>query len=215
MSGDLARHATDLGEVDILDSLRRLEAEGVLKTTPVSLTLKDADLGVEEYLNICTAFAALRNASAWYIADLLCQGDFLHGFRASQAEAVLGREPETLRRWQWVADKVPKSRRNPRLSFSHHEEVAKLDPPKQVYWLARAEEDRLTVGELRAHIKHSRSTSNTSGSPESADPNPTSAKVVEARETGAEGLCPTCGQRWPEQLPVVDVKPDPKRPSWG
>lgn len=212
MSGALERRATQLDEIELLGILGNLELAG--SVTPVSLDLAEPDLSLDRFLDLCTYFGALRNATAWWVADLLNLGDFLHGFEASQAEAVLGRDPETLRRWQWVATKVQKSRRNPRLSFSHHEEVAKLDPAEQIAWLARAEDDRLTVRELRAHIKHSCSTSNTSGAPESAtatQPNPTSTEALGGREAGADGLtCPTCGRPLPEQRRLVEVEPKRK-----
>jgi hypothetical protein len=202
VSGALTGRATSLDQVELLGILRKLEIAGTV--TPISLELAE-ELTLDRFLDLATYFGALRNATAWWCADLLNLGDYLHGFTASQAEAVLGREPETLRRWQWVAERVPKSRRNPLLSFTHHEVVAALGPAEQVAWLNRAEEDRLTVAELRAHVKAC-SLTNTPRSDESAEAVAsavTSGVAATTRETGEQRACPTCGRPFDEQLQFV------------
>lgn len=65
---------------------------------------------------------------------------------------------ETIRNYEWVADKVPQDvRRLTELSFSHHQSVAGLPPDQQSAWLAKAiDGDKpWPVNRLRAAIKAS------------------------------------------------------------
>ena len=50
----------------------------------------------------------------------------------------------------YVATRFEAERRRERLSWSHHAELAALEPDDQEQWLTRAEEQRLSVRDLRA-----------------------------------------------------------------
>lgn len=52
---------------------------------------------------------------------------------------------QTLRTFAWVSLSIDLLRRGNTLSFSHHREVASLEPEKQKYWLARAVNENLSV----------------------------------------------------------------------
>lgn len=56
----------------------------------------------------------------------------------------------------YVASQVEYPRRRDSLRFSHHQEVAPLEPEQQEYWLNKAESEKLTVKELREAIRETR-----------------------------------------------------------
>jgi hypothetical protein len=202
VSGDLVRP-------EPLDLLRRMEAEG--KATLTSLDLGEI-VEWETFAALCTWLGRLRDGTAWWIADALLHGDAVFGFEASQAEAFLRRSPETLRRWQWVAERVPPSRRRLELSFTHHEAVAsrKLAPAEQVRWLDHAIEHGLSADELRAAVQCSlanESASAASGATDQGGPTPDPADPAGGREGGS--CCPMCRRPWP-QLALVEVAPKRK-----
>jgi hypothetical protein len=212
-----------LARPQLLDLLRRLEVEG--KATLVSLELDDPDLRWDTFEALCRYLGTLRDATAWWCADALRFGDAVYGFDGSQAEAVLGRSPETLRRWQWTAEKVPKSRRRVGLSFTHHETVAALEPSEQIRWLDHAEQAGLSANELRAAIRSAANTKATRsatnvpeapGLPDPVDPVPISAEAVGRIELGAgddiDRVCPTCGRAWQETL--IEIEPKRKGEPW-
>lgn len=60
---------------------------------------------------------------------------------------------KTLQNWQWIAGKIAPSRRHANLSLAHHEAVAKLQPDEQDKFLALAEDEAMTVKELRTSIR--------------------------------------------------------------
>lgn len=72
---------------------------------------------------------------------------------------VTGWTPETLRTYEWTSDKIPKSRRRMDvLEYAHHQAVARLAPPEQKKWLAKAADDddeRWTVARLKQAVKKS------------------------------------------------------------
>jgi hypothetical protein len=166
-----------------LDLLQRLEREG--KVTPVSLDLSEPELDWERFASVCAYLGSLRDATAWWIADALILGDARFGFEASQADALLRRSPETLRRWQWVAERVPKTRRREGLTFTHHEVVAALEPGQQEKWLRKAEEAGLSSAQLRSAIK----STTTSNCTQCSAPNNAAEGAVQLLEEAARAVC--------------------------
>jgi len=62
-------------------------------------------------------------------------------------------EYQALRNYKWVANNVELSLRKDNLTWSHHNEVAKLEPEEQEYWLNEAVEQGYTVRGLREAIR--------------------------------------------------------------
>jgi len=60
---------------------------------------------------------------------------------------------KTLQNWQWIAGKIAPNRRHANLSLAHHEAVARLPADEQDKFLAKAEEEAMTVKELRGTIR--------------------------------------------------------------
>jgi hypothetical protein len=98
----------------------------------------------------------LRKVHYWVqfaIGDWLNYGEKMYGQECWQAVDQFDYEYEYLRNLKSIAAKIPQSRRRGSLRFSHHQEVASLSEEKQDYWLRTAEEERLTVKQLRESIK--------------------------------------------------------------
>lgn len=60
---------------------------------------------------------------------------------------------QTLANEKWVASKVPFSRRRENLSWSHHAEVADLEPEEQEVMLKKAEEEHLNRAVFRKLVR--------------------------------------------------------------
>ena len=67
-----------------------------------------------------------------------------------QLEEITGFDRRTLREYKQVAEKV--GARAPSLPYSHHREVVNLSPDKQKHFLDKAEQEKLTVRELKNEI---------------------------------------------------------------
>jgi hypothetical protein len=60
---------------------------------------------------------------------------------------------DTLRKAQWVAERVPVVRRRTSLSWAHHDAVAALDVDAQEALLAKAEEHEMSRSALREAVR--------------------------------------------------------------
>ncbi len=81
----------------------------------------------------------------WWIGDWLRFGNAAYGERYARAAQATGYDRQSLMNMVYVASSVETARRREKLSFSHHAEIAALDPADQDRWLERAERDRLSV----------------------------------------------------------------------
>ena len=70
-----------------------------------------------------------------------------------ELEEITGLGHNTIKNIKSIAEAVPSSLRNDELSFSHHIEVAKLQPEKQKEFLDKASNENLSVRELRREIR--------------------------------------------------------------
>jgi excisionase family DNA binding protein len=134
---------------ELIGPLGDLERAGAI--TPTSLRLS-ADLDYEQAEMIGRYLGAFRDATAWWLGDYIVQTEELFSHQASQLAEATGRSPETLRVYAWVARAVPPDRRRKRLSFSHHQAVAKYDRAEQERLLDLAERERLSVHEMRGRM---------------------------------------------------------------
>jgi hypothetical protein len=80
----------------------------------------------------------------------------------------------------YVASNVDPSRRHERLSWSHHAEVAAVAPDQQDRWLNKAEEDRLSVQDLRLLLRNERKRDSAS-------------EMEEPTRIDHATVCPECG----------------------
>jgi hypothetical protein len=121
----------------------------------VSLTLPDGmmyDTWVEVGQSLRSSLRGLTGATNmvyWWIGEWLKHGEHAYGVKFAQAAEALGWAEQSLMNIQWVTSHVDISRRREALSFSHHVEVASLPPPQQAEVLDLAEEEELSVREVR------------------------------------------------------------------
>lgn len=118
-----------------------------------ALTISDPDLPYEAYAEIARAAGRFKTASSWWLGDLVNLGEELYGEKYVPAMEHSGLAYETLSNYAWVCRRIPRSRRRENLRFSHHSEVAFLEPRQQKRWLDAAEESGLTQKQLRLAIK--------------------------------------------------------------
>ena len=84
----------------------------------------------------------------------------------------------------YVASRFDMRRRRQNLSWSHHAELAALDPDQQDYWLDRAESERLSVRCLREEVRRARRLETAKAELEAP---------AEPHESEDDIVCPHCG----------------------
>jgi hypothetical protein len=116
------------------------------------------DLSHEQWSSIGKNLHMLTDCVQFWCGDWWRQGYHRYGERKAAvfAKGLFRHSFATLMQWGWVAHRVETSRRREVLSFSHHVEVAKLQPEEQEKYLARAIRGNHTVKQLRQHIHDDR-----------------------------------------------------------
>jgi len=98
----------------------------------------------------------IEGAVHWWIGDWLNYGEKTYGETYAQAMSKTGLPYGTLANDKFVASKIEFSRRREKLSWSHHYEVAALEPAQQDELLDQAEAERLSMRQLRQAVKEAR-----------------------------------------------------------
>lgn len=96
---------------------------------------------------------AIGRGVNWWLGDWLRFGNIKFGERYVRASRITGYDVQTLMNMVYVASRFEAERRRERLSWSHHAELAALEPDDQEQWLTRAEEQRLSVRDLRGELR--------------------------------------------------------------
>ncbi len=112
------------------------------------------------------------------------------------AAKITGYDPHSLENMVYVASRFDISRRREKLSWSHHETLAALEPDEQNSWLDLATERRLSVSDLRIELR-------TAQRVPKADTG-TDAGSVKSSETTDVVVCPQCG--FELRPPTIDAK---------
>jgi hypothetical protein len=121
------------------------------------------------------------------LGDALRFGDAAYGETAAQVidntRAEMRLHAKTVQNAGWIASSIPAENRHlETLSFAHHEAVAKLEPEDQAVMLQAAEDEGMSVKELKSRVKE------THPSPGSGAKNPKSAKVVPTTVSVADAI---------------------------
>lgn len=124
-----------------------------------SLILSD-DITLSEWKELGQGLKQIEGCVQFWIGDWARFGE-KKGFTGKytdskvydELEEITGLDHGTLKNYKSVSERVESSLRNDDLSFNHHVEVAKLEPEKQVEFLNKASEEKLSVRELREEIK--------------------------------------------------------------
>ncbi len=110
-----------------------------------------------EWKEIGKFLKGIEGSVQFWIGDWLNFGKkkYEHG-KYEEALQELGYELRSLQQFSWVSEKIESSRRLENLDYSHHMEVAPLLPEEQDKWLNKAEQEHLSIRELREQIKEAR-----------------------------------------------------------
>jgi hypothetical protein len=144
------------------------------------------DLGQAEWLATGRRLGALGRCSQWWIGDWIRYGTSRWGEKYAEAARVTGYDVASLRNMAWVASRFDPSLRSDKLTWSHHVLLAPLEPAQQRHWLRRADEERLSVADLRLELR-TRSRRGRSAKPKTA-------KKAERQPH----VCPHCGHELSE-----------------
>ena len=132
----------------LLDELAR---NGALRTT--GLFLNDPDIPYDQLEAVGGLLGRMHQSLRFAIGDYLYMLEERFPERFSQGAEVLGISEEGMREYLRVSEKVPRSIRREKLSWSHHRAVAALEVPEQKQWLERAETERLSHHQLRDALR--------------------------------------------------------------
>ena len=122
------------------------------------LLLND-DITIDEWRELGQQLKQVEGSVQFWIGDWARFGD-KKGFTGKytdskvydELEDITGLERQTIKEFKWVAEKTSSARADD-LTFRHHREVAKLPPEKQIEFLSKASEEKLSSRELRDLIK--------------------------------------------------------------
>lgn len=140
---------------DLIRSVASLPVADRVQATERGLEFY-GDLTYEEWEELGVGLQRLGRAWQWWVGDWLNYGEHRWGEKYAQAVEVTGSEEKTLRNAVYVCGNVEMSRRRDNLSFSHHAEVASLDPDEQDALLSEAEERDWSRNQLRDAVRHYR-----------------------------------------------------------
>jgi hypothetical protein len=147
------------------------------------------DMSLPEWLEYGRRLGIMGRSAGWWIGDWLAYGNHAFGERYVRASRITGYDAQTLMNMAYVASRFDVSRRRGKLSWSHHAEIAAMEPQEQDYWLERAETDRLSVRCLREGIRRERlraKAEEEAAERESHGPD-------EGEQPSDDMVCPECG----------------------
>jgi hypothetical protein len=120
------------------------------------LQLRDG-LSLAEWRAVGGRLRELKNRMLWWVGDWCAYGECHYGATYTAALAETGYDYQTVANASHVARRFEFYRRRENLSWSHHAEVASLEPAEADRWLDRAMAEHWSQKTLRAAIKAERS----------------------------------------------------------
>lgn len=121
-----------------------------MEFTKTSLTI-DPATSYDSWESIGEQLNQIEGAIQWWIGDWLNFGERRYG--EMYAQAVDESQVRSWQNYKWVANAVETSNRLENVPWTHHMYVAALSSDEQVYWLDRAEKEKMSVSDLRHAIK--------------------------------------------------------------
>jgi uncharacterized protein with PIN domain len=168
---------------------------GSLEKRELRATISDVswraaeDMSLSEWLEYGRRLGVMGRSAGWWIGDWLTYGNHVFGERYVRASRITGYDAQTLMNMAYVASRFDVSRRRGKLSWSHHAEIAAMEPEEQDHWLERAEADRLSVRCLREGIRRERL--RTKAAEEAAERE--AHGIDEDEQSSSDMVCPECG----------------------
>jgi hypothetical protein len=114
------------------------------------------DLDAPEWIAAGHRIGAIGRCIQWVIGDWLAFGNAKFGERYTRASKITGYDTQTLMNMVYVASRFEVSRRREKLSWSHHEALASMEPGEQEVWLDQAGAHRWSVADLRMMLRQMR-----------------------------------------------------------
>lgn len=111
------------------------------------------DPSLDEWIKCGRFIKSAEGAVHWWIGDWIRHGEHAYGEKYTQYIDELGFDYGTLRNDVFVAERIDLSRRRDKLSFAHHQEVARFEPKEQDELLDKAEKLKVSIRDLR-QMKH-------------------------------------------------------------
>lgn len=125
--------------------------ESFCELSKINLSFK-RDVSKDEWMDVFKALKQVEGCVQFWIGDCLAYRQQKWGMYDDIAEET-GYDKGTLKNIVSVTKSIETSLRRDDLSFSHHQEVAKLTPEKQEIFLNKAIEEKLSVRALREQIR--------------------------------------------------------------
>lgn len=122
------------------------------KFNPLELVI-EGEHTIEQWLEAGKLLTGMESSLNWWIGDWLVFGEHSYGQKYSQAESITNHREDYLKACNFVSGNISVGNRVYGLSWSHHREVAPLEPAEQKVWLAKALEFHWTVSELRVNMR--------------------------------------------------------------
>ena len=133
-------------------ALKLIEAAAT-ERPPLSLELPEG-LSFQEWEALGERLGRWQHSLNWHIGDWWAFGDHRYGERAKHAaEKIFGKEFGTIANLASVCRAFTTSRRHEDLTFTHHQEVAALEPAQADALLDRAEREQLSTRALRQAVQ--------------------------------------------------------------
>ena len=124
-----------------------------VRTTPVAW-YGHAELTREEWETYGSRLGTVTRSSSWWLGDWVRFGQrHYNDHKIEFASHITGYDEQTLRNFAYVAGRCEFSRRRENLSWSHHAEIAALEPDEQDRWLEEAAIQALSVRGLRQRVR--------------------------------------------------------------
>ena len=128
------------------------------------LTLKPG-MAFDDWQGVGETLFKMEHLVNWALGDWWVYGERTYGESAAQA-APTGYALKTLQNAAWVADRIEPSRRREDLTWSHHCEVAALEPAKADELLSEAAAENWTRNDLRAEVRRVKHPERTAAKPD-------------------------------------------------
>lgn len=125
---------------------------GHFKITPVGLIVTGA-ASEQEWEGFMRSIARIEDSLAWIYGDGLAYGERQWKKSYEQMAEITGLQISTLYQYVYVAKSVDFSIRIEKLSFSHHQLVAALEPAEQRAALQYAAENKLSTGRFAMWLR--------------------------------------------------------------
>lgn len=112
------------------------------------------NLSEKDWLAVGARLKEMEQSILWWVGDWARYGERRYGLTYEAAQEATGLAVQTLKNAAWVAGSFETSRRRDDLSFSHHAEVARLEPRAADELLDHAAAHKLSQKAFRQEVAH-------------------------------------------------------------